>query len=457
MHVDLCVIGAGSAGVAAAETAKALGKRVVLVTGPGPLGGTCILRGCMPAKTLLSSAERLEDVRTAANVGVRDRSPVTVDLAAVIARKRDLVAYFATDRIEEIKSFDIARGLARFVSPDAIRVDERTIEAERFVIATGSIIDATYVPCLNPEDYFTSDDALEMTVAPHRLIVIGGGPVGCEFAQYFARVGSDVTLLQEEPELLRNEDPDIGAAVREALQAEGVRVLCNAEIAGCERRGDTRQLTVEVAGVASVLEANGIMLASGRVPNVASLALDVAGVATTETGGIAVDTFLASSNPRIYAAGDALGRRCLVHTAVYAGELAARNAFAAMPKAVDFDRFEAHAIYVQPQVAIAGLTERDARKRGIDVRVRTHPFQEVGKAIVSDEAAGYVKMLVDDRDLVRGISIFGADAVELAGEAIVVIDRHTTIHELAEMPHLHPTMSEIFARTAQDFLVTAGS
>ena len=457
MRYDLCVIGAGSAGVAAAEAARALGKRVLLATGLEALGGTCILRGCMPAKTLLSSTERLEDVLSAPTLGVRERAPATIDLKAVIARKRELVDYFASDRVDEILTFEIARGVAHFVAPDAIRIGERTIEAERFIIATGSIIDASRVSCLSPDDYFTSDDALEMTTAPKRLIVVGGGPVGCEFAQYFSRVGSDVKLLQDGPELLRNEDPDIGEAVRKTLVADGVDVVCDASIEACARDGELRRLRVQTPHGTREFEAEGVMLASGRIPNIASLDLGAAGVAISESGGIAVDPYLQSSNPRVYAAGDVLGRRCLVHVAVYAGGIAARNAFAQTCEAVDFARFEAHAVYVQPQIAVAGLTERDARERGVAVRVRRHPFGELGKAVVSDEVTGYVKMLADDGDRIRGIAIFGDDAVELAGEAIAVIDRNTTLSELIAMPHLHPTMSEIFVRTAEEFVPAGAS
>ena len=445
---DLCVIGAGSAGVAAAEAARALGKRVLLVAGAGPLGGTCILRGCMPAKTLLNSTERLAEVRNASSVGVRSRA--TIDLGAVIARKRDLVAYFAADRVDEIESFEPIRSDARFVSPGAIEIDGKTVEAERFVIATGSTIDASLVACLSPGDYFTSDDALEMTDAPDRLIVIGGGPVGCEFAQYFARIGSSVTLVQDDVELLRYEDRDVGAAVRAALENEGVRVICDATIDRCERDGETRRAAIVAKAGSEILEADAIMLASGRIPNVASLGLDAAGVRTDARGGIIVDRYLASTNPRVYAAGDVLGRRCLVHVAVIGGTLAARNAFGD-PRDADLERFESHAVYVAPQVAVAGLTEREARERGIGVRVRRHPFEEVGKAIVADESAGFVKMLAGDDGTILGIAIVGADAVELIGEGILAIDRRMTTRELAAIPHLHPTMGEIYARVAEDF------
>lgn len=448
---DLCVIGAGSAGVAAAQAARALGKDVVLVAAPGPLGGTCILRGCMPAKTLLSSTERLGDVRTASAVGVRERAPATVDLRAVVARKRELVEYFAEDRVEEIRAFPLLRGQARFIARDRIAVGDGTIVADRFVVTTGSTIDPATIPCLSAGDYFTSDDALEMTQAPARLIVIGGGPVGCEFAQYFARAGSAVTLIQDAPELLVKEDDDIGAAVRAALQGDGVRVLCDAEVMGCSRNGDRRTIVVRTSSGRESIEADGVMLATGRVPQTAGLDLDVAGVCLDPRGGISVDATLATSNPHIFAAGDVLGRRCLVHAAIAAGTLAARNAFANEPTAIDFPRIESHAVYTQPQVAVAGLTEREARAKVARITVRRHPFQEIGKAVVSDEVAGFAKMIAAEDGTILGAALFGDDAVELIAEAIVAIDRGMKVSELAALPHLHPTMGEIFARVAEDF------
>lgn len=446
---DLCVVGAGTAGFAAADAARQLGKRVLLVSGPGPLGGTCILRGCMPAKTLFSSTERLGDVAAANELGV-DPGPVRVDVPAMLRRKQELTEYFSEDRVAELETFPLLRGRARFVAADAIEVDGRRIAAERFVVATGSIVDPATIGCLRAGDYMTSDDALELADIPKSIAIIGGGPVGCEFAQYFARLGAQVTLLQDDDELLRKEDPDVGAAVRETLVAEGVDVVCSTRIVACRADRTMGHLAYERDGTTHELQPARVMLASGRVPNVAGLALDVAGVAVSPTGGVAVDDYLQSTNPRVYAAGDVLGRRCLVHVAEYGGRLAARNAFGARVPA-DFDRFEAHAIYTQPQVAVAGLMERECRERGLEVRVRRHPFRDVGKALVSDRAEGFVKMLVDRDDRVRGVAIVGDDAIDLIGEAIALIDRGATAADVANMPHLHPTMGEILGRVADDF------
>jgi len=446
---DLCVIGAGTAGFAAANVARERGATVALVSGPGDLGGLCILRGCMPAKTLLSSTERLGEVEDAQRLGIHVSSE-RLDLREVVARKRELVDYFAADRIHELESYPLFRGRAHFVARDSIAVDGRTLTARAFVIATGSTIADPEIAGLARDAYFTSDDALEMTSVPRRLAVIGAGPVGCEFAQYFARVGSRVTLLQAEANVLRNEDDDVGSAIAAALGHDGVDVRTNATIEHCTRAGDAHTITYRDADGEHRLNVDAIMLASHRRPKVAQLGLDVAGVAH-DTGGIHVDAALRTTSPAIFAAGDVLGRRCLVHVAAYAGRLAARNALSGASAAADFDRFEAHAVYTQPQLAVAGLTERACRERGLAISVRHHPFSNVGKALVSDTASGFVKMIADRTGRVRGVTIVGDDAIDLIGEALALIDRGATTAEMAEMPHLHPTLGEIFARVAEDF------
>lgn len=449
---DLCVIGAGTAGFSAAGVARAHNRSVLLVSGHGELGGTCIRRGCMPAKTLLSSTERLGTVAKSDQLGLRVEAE-RLDLRAVVARKRELVDYFAEDRVHEIESYPLARGRARFVSPQAIEVDGRYVEATSFVIATGSHVVRPDVGGFAAGDFMTSDDALEMTHVPASLAVLGGGPVGCEFAQYFARLGTRVTLLQAEATLLRKEDADVGEAIARALVADGVDVRVGTTLDSVARGSDgDRSRTIvhtDRAGT-HTLHVAAIMLASNRVPNIGSLQLDVAGVAH-DLGGVRVDAALRTSNPHIFAAGDVIGRRYLVHVAEYAGRLAARNALDGRDEPADFDRFEAHAVYTQPQVAIAGLTEDACRERGLNVRVRRHPFADIGKAVVSDMATGFVKMLADGSGRIRGVAIVGEDAIDLIGEAIAFIDRGATTREVAEMPHLHPTMGEIFARVAEEF------
>jgi pyruvate/2-oxoglutarate dehydrogenase complex dihydrolipoamide dehydrogenase (E3) component len=447
---ELCVIGAGTAGFTAAETARAAGRDFVLVTGAEELGGTCILRGCMPAKAVLAASQAEGEVEKAQHLGVTAAGG-HMDLPAIVRRKRALVDYFADDRVHELEEYPLVRGGARFVAPDTVVVGERRIVAERFVIATGASVVPPPIEGLDRVATITSNDVLEMTRPPRSIAILGGGPIGCAFAQFFARLGARVTLFQDSPELLRGDDPDVGTAVRAVLERDGVEVVLDADVRRAERDGETSVLFADTARGAHGARCDVILLATNRRPQVDALALAAGEITGDRARGIVVDATLRSvSNPRVFAAGDVIGRRALVHAAAYGGRLAASNAFATTPVEADWARWESHALYTQPQVAVAGLTERQCRARGIEVRVATVPASEVGKALVSDQADGFVKMLAraDDARVV-GITIVADDAIDLAGEAIALIDRGATAREIAEMPHLHPTMSELLARVAE--------
>lgn len=447
---DLVVIGAGTAGFAAVKAAHAAGRDVLLVTGADELGGTCILRGCMPAKTLLAASHAEGEVEKASELGVSTER-VHVDLPAIIRRKRALVDYFAEDRVREIEEEKIVRGDARFVAENAIVVGERRIEAERFVIATGARNEPPPIAGIDDVPTITTTELMELTEMPRRVAVVGGGPTGCAFSQWFARLGAHVTLLQDGPELLRAEDADVGAAVRAALARDGVDVVLDADVRNARRDGETTVLTVAAPHGERAVRCDRVMLATNRRPAVAALDLAAGGIAGDGERGIAVDATLRSiSNPRVYAAGDVLGRRSLVHTAEYAGALAVANALAATPREAEWDVWETHAVYTDPQVAVAGLTERGCRERGIDVAVATLPASEVGIALVDDEPHGFVKMLARrDDGRIAGVAIVTAEAIDLIGEAVVAIARGMTARELAALPHLHPTLSELLGRVAE--------
>jgi pyruvate/2-oxoglutarate dehydrogenase complex dihydrolipoamide dehydrogenase (E3) component len=447
---ELCVLGAGTAGFAAAESARAAGRDVVLVTGDDELGGTCILRGCMPAKAILAAGQFEHEIKKARDVGVQAKV-TRIDMPAIARRKRALVDYFRADRVHELEQYPLARANARFVGPDTVAIGDRHVIAERFVIATGAEIVRPSVDGLAEVPTATSSDVLDLVQLPPRIAVLGGGPIGCSFAQLFARLGARVTLFQDAPELLREEDPDVGTAVRAALLRDGIDVVVDAGVRHVFRDDDATVVLADTPQGAHGARCELVMLATNRRPAVAGLHLPAGEIEGDTARGIVVDATLRSvSNPRVYAAGDVLGRRAMVHTAEYAGKLAAQNAFSADPAEATWDRWESHAISTAPQVAVAGLTERTCRARGIPVDVATLPASEIGEALVSDQAEGFVKMLArrDDHRVV-GITLVTDDAIDLIGEAIALIDRGAYAQEIATMPHLHPTMSELFARVAE--------
>jgi pyruvate/2-oxoglutarate dehydrogenase complex dihydrolipoamide dehydrogenase (E3) component len=402
----------------------------------------------MPAKTLLASVQALGVVEKADEVGIHT-GHIRIDVPAIVRRKNDLVDYFVRSRVDEFADIDVRFGTARFIDDSAIDVDGARIEADRFIIATGTCIVPPAIPGLIECGYFTSDDALNMTTIPQALLIIGAGPVGCEFAQYFARAGSRVTLVQSESEILSNEDPDIASYLREMLAREGVNVAVATDVASVVRTSSGVIATLRSYGTEREVTVDLVMLATGRKPNIESLALSNAGVEVS-SGRLKVDDFLRTTNSRVLAAGDVVGRRCLVHVAEWAGRLAEHNAFAADPRVARFPDVEAHAIYTQPQIAVAGLTESQARSESIALHVGRHDFRDIGKALVSDEPEGFIKMMTAGNGKVRGVAIIGADALELVNEAVLIIARGMTAEEVASVPHLHPTIGEIYVRVAED-------
>lgn len=447
---DLCVIGGGSAGYAAAVTGRDLGKSVVIVDGPGPLAGLCILRGCMPSKTILRSAEIAQLVRRASEVGVVTTAPV-VDVKAVIERKRRIINGFADYRAEEIETFPLVRGHARFVAPDSIDVEGRSISAERFIVATGSSIAVPDIAGLMDTGFITSDDILEMESLPKSIVVLGGGPTACELGQYLSRAGVRTTMIQRSATLLSGEDADVAIALRSALEREGIRVLTGTTLVRAERSGGAKRVFFTREGVEEVADADEIFVALGRSPSIDGLDLDAAGIAHDE--GITVDPYLQTSNPRVYAVGDVLHESLqLVHVAVHEGTLAARNAFAQVRSKIDYGLWSSRAVFTEPQVAIAGLSERECTARGIEYAAAAYPFDDLGKAIATDRTDGFVKMLAARDGKILGVAIVGAEASDLIHEAIALLHFGATIRDVMEMPHLHPTLAEIMTYPAETLM-----
>ena len=444
---DLCVIGGGSAGYAAAVTGRDLGRSVVIVDGPGPLAGLCILRGCMPSKTVLRSAEIAQLVRRAGELGVVT-SPPRVDVRAVIARKRRIIKDFADYRIEGIETFPLVRGAARFTGPDAIEVDGRPIAAERFVVATGSSIAVPPIPGLVETGFVTSDDVLEMESLPASVVVLGGGPTACELAQYLCRLGVRTTVVQRSMTLLSGEDADVAASLRAALERDGLRIVTGTSLVRVERSGTSKRVRYVRDGVEESVDGDEIFVALGRDANVAGLDLEAAGVGFDD--GIMVDEYLCTSNPRVYAAGDVLHESWqLVHVAVHEGMLAARNALGPQRAKADYALQTARAVFTEPQVAVAGLTERDCAAHGIDYAAASYPFDDLGKAIATDRIEGFVKMLAGRDGRLLGVAIVGAEASDLIHEAIALLHFKASVRDVMEMPHLHPTLAEIMTYPAE--------
>lgn len=451
-RVDVVVIGAGSAGFAAARTAAHLGATVALVD-KGPLGGLCILRGCMPSKALLRSAEIAHLVASARCWGVEAPS-AGPNFAAVMARKNRLVRDFAEHRLREIHALprtELIMGHARFLGPDRLQVGHRLLVGDRFVIAAGSKALVPPIPGLQETGYLLSDEALNLVVPPRSMIVIGGGVIAVELGQFFARMGVEVTLVEAAPHLLPKEDPDVSEALERALSAEGITVLTGVRVRRAMVRGRRKILVVEGLDGERELAAQELFVATGRAPNVADLDLEKAQVLMKGHRIVVAET-MQTSNPRIYAAGDAWGGSFLVHVAIAEGELAARNAVGGTKERMDY-RVMPIAVFTDPGVARVGPTEHECALQQREILVATYPFAELGRAELMGGTAlrGFVKLIADGRSgEILGAQAVGPEASELIHELVAVISLRATIPQFVQVPHVHPTLAEIWAYPAEE-------
>lgn len=447
---DLIVIGAGSGGYAAARTARDLGANVALVD-RGPLGGLCILRGCMPSKTLLATADRLHEIRTAGELAVTVGDPA-VDYAKLAARKRELVRGWADYRIAGIDTFPLFSGDARFESPTTLRVGQEIFYAPRFIIATGSITAPAALPGLREAGFIDSDEALDLTAPPKSLIVLGGGYVGSELGQFFHRVGVPTTMIIRAQHLLSGEDHDIGTGLTEYFREEGIRIETGARVERVTVRDDGMKVVHYLQdGEHRSAAAHEIFYALGRVPNVCDMNLDAAGVEHHDITGIPVDETLRSTNPDIFAVGDVTGQFPLVHVAIQQGEIAGRNAAIGARERADYRLTKTHTVFTDPQVAVVGETERELEKAGIPFLRATYPFNDHGKAVALGKTKGFVKMLASPADgTILGASILGPDASDLIEPLIVAMAYRATVQDYARIPHLHPTLVEILTYPAEE-------
>ncbi len=449
---DLVILGAGSAGYAAARTARDLGARVALVD-RGPLGGLCILQGCMPSKTLIASSDRAEDIRQAGQLGVGTDAP-RIDMPAIAARKRTIIKGFADYRIESLESFPLYEGAARFISPSEVSVgDDVVLRGEAFIIATGSSIAPPAVPGLAEAGYLDSDAMLDLEQVPKSVIVLGGGYVGSELGQFLARMGTETTFLIRAKHLLSGEDADVGESLTMYFRQEGIDVRAGVVLSHVETSGARKRVYYMHDGERRSVEADEIFHALGRVPNVAGLDLEKAGVECHTITGITTGPDLRTCVPHIFAVGDVAGHFPLVHVAIYQGELAARNALTGGKEPADYSLQKTHTIFTDPQVAIAGRTEKELQAAGIAYRTSSYPFSDHGKAIAIGKTKGFVKMMAAPRDgRILGAAIVGAEASDLIHEVLVALYYGATVADFVRIPHLHPTLAEILTYPAEDLL-----
>ncbi len=448
---DVIIIGGGSAGFAAARTAREEGASVAIID-QGPLGGLCILRGCMPSKAILRSSDLAALIRRAPEFGLHS-ARLQVNLAAIIDRKNRLIKEFAEDRIQALQHprFTLYQERAHFVSPTIIQAGSHRLSAKAYIIATGSVVSRIAIPGLEEAGYLTSDEALELDTMPESMIVLGGGPVALELGQFFARIGVKVTLLQRSAHILSHTDEDLVQPVEAHLHAEGMQVYTNTQIQQISTDGEQKTVHFLHQGHPRQVTATTILQALGRRPNIGRLNLEAANVATQKEA-IPVNKDMRTSQPHIFAVGDVNGLHEIVHIAVEQGEIAGWNAVHPdqPPKHYD-DRLTTQVVFTDPQVASVGLSERECRNRHIPYLSASYPFNDHGKSLCLGETYGHVKVLCHPQSgEILGGHIVGPEASELIHELIAIMYFHGTVRDLLRIPHYHPTLAEILTYPAEE-------
>lgn len=448
---DLVVIGAGSGGFAAARTAAALGKSVALID-HGPFGGLCILKGCMPSKTLIRSSEISYLAQHSESLGIQVKG-ISVDYPKIISRKNKIIAGFADYRYQEMKKnpkITFIDGSARFLSPHELQVGNQQVRGEKFLIATGSKVFIPEIPGLRENGFITSNEALELKELPRSLGIIGGGVIALELGQHFSRMGVEVHLFSRSEYVLSWEDEEVGLGLEKYLQEEGINFHTGAVYESVST-GENRLKTLSwrTGGKPQKVEVEEILLAAGREADFDRLNLEVARVEYNDQG-IVVNDEMETNVPSIFAAGDATGIYHLAHIAVYQGEIAGHNASSRQKRKADY-RIVPEVVFTDPLFARVGMSEKEARESGRKVIAASYPFDDLGKAICTGQTKGFVKMIADSNNgEILGTIILGPEADLMIHEMAVAMQFRATVQQFLQIPHFHPTLSEILTYPAEE-------
>jgi len=448
---DIAVIGGGPGGYAAAIRAAQLGAKVALVE-KDKLGGVCLNRGCIPTKALVRSIELLRQLEGADKFGVIAGKPA-FDFARMMTRKREVVERLVAglEALMKANKIEVLRGTGELLKPGLLRISREgdeawEITAARIVIATGSIPAKPPIPGLDLEGVLTSDDFLELEKVPAEVVIVGGGVIGIEFATILNALGTKVTIVEMLPRILPPIDHELARRLRRLLRHRGLEIHLNSPVREIRPRDGRLLVRFETPQGEGEVEAEKVLIATGRTPYTLGLNLKEVGV-KVERGAIVVDERLRTSVPGIYAAGDVTGGTMLAHVATREGEVAAENALG-HERWMDY-RAVPNCIFSVPEVASVGLTEEEAKEKGIPYKVSRFPFLASGRALTMGETEGMVKMICEEgTGRVLGLHIMGPHATELVAEGALAIRLGATARDIAETIHAHPTLSEAVMEAA---------
>ena len=450
-HFDYIVIGGGSGGYAAARTAREVLNKVAIVDNADTLGGLCILRGCMPSKTLIYSAEILHLAQQGKAFGL-NIPEASVDMPALHQRKLDVIKEFSDYRQKQLESdrFTLFRNRAKFINSRTIQLNDGTrLSADHFMVATGSTVSVPPIRGLADAPYWTSDDILELDFIPQKVIVLGGGIVACELAQFMRRIGAEIIQIQRSEHILKELSVEAATVIEQAVRDEGTELYTSTTLKSVEHYDGNFTVTFEHAGEIISVNAPHLFNALGRRPATDGLGLTAAGISTLPSGHINCNAMQQTSNPRVYASGDVAGPHEIVHVAILQGETAAKHVTGRAAERVDYDSL-CGVVFTDPQIGTVGLSENQLKQRGIDYLVAEYPFDDHGKSILMEAKYGYVKVFADRNGVVLGAECVGKDAGELIHAMAVAVTLKANVRDLLKVHWYHPTLSEIWSYPLED-------
>jgi pyruvate/2-oxoglutarate dehydrogenase complex dihydrolipoamide dehydrogenase (E3) component len=445
IQYDSIIIGTGQAGTPLATRLAGAGRKVAIVERK-LFGGTCVNTGCIPTKAMVASAYAAHMARRGADFGVAVGGPVSVDMKKVKPRKDAISGKSRTgveSGLRKLENCTVYQGHARFESATLVNVGGTMLTAPNIFINVGGRAVVPEFPGLEETGYLTNSSMMDVDFLPRHLVIVGGSYVGLEFGQMFRRFGSEVTIVEQGSRLIAREDEDISAAVQEILQAEGIGIRLNAKCIGVTRKGSGISVHADCSESGPEIGGSHVLLAVGRHPNTVDLGLDKAGVATDRHGYIEVDDQLRSSVPGIWALGDCNGKGAFTHTSYNDFEIAAANILEGGSRRIS-DRIMAYALYIDPPLGRAGMTEAEARQAGKRAMVATRPMTRVGRAVEKGESQGFMKVVVDaDTERILGAAILGTGGDEVIHSILDVMYATAPYSLIQRAMHIHPTVSEL--------------
>ncbi len=451
MLYDLVIIGGGSAGYSAAGTAASYKKKICIIE-KGPFGGLCILRGCMPSKTLIYSARIAELIKKANEFGINVDQNIKVDAKHIIERKNKIIKGFADYRLNAVKknkNIDLVMGKASFISKNKVQAGNKIIEGKNFLISTGSKIFVPEIEGLKETDYITSDEALELKKLPNSMIFLGGGPVTLELAYYFFHLGVDVTIITRSEHVLSGNDEDMAEVIEKSFRKNGIKLYNGTSLKKIYESNNMKVVEFNHDKKNLIVKAEEILVGLGRVPDFNGLNLNKTGMKLDERGNPVLNEYLQTSLKNIYIAGDASKILEVVNVAVEQGKVIAENIFGKKEK-IDYHKFPM-AVFTHPEVAWIGITEKEAKEKNMNVEIAKLSYEDLGKAVCLGETEGFIKIIMDKKSKrILGVAIVGHLASDIIHEAVPLLYNKNTIYDLAKMQHIHPTFGEIYSYLVED-------